>query len=64
MVLSLALAYVFFFLEKKKTLSKLYGRWIFLACAIGLFVYFFPVLSGGKVLGDEFRYYMWFTNWI
>ena len=64
MVLSFAIGYVFFFLEKRAGFSKHFLRWMFLAVTAGLFIYFFPVLSGSKVAGDDFRKYMWFINWI
>ena len=60
MVLSLACAYVFQFVFGKVR----WARWAFLGVAFGLFVYFFPVLSGIRIPSGNFRDYMWFNSWI
>jgi dolichyl-phosphate-mannose--protein O-mannosyl transferase len=67
MTLSLALAYVFYAIEKLKgdrdhliTIS----RWVFFGISAGLFIYFFPILSALKIHSDDFRKWMWFTSWI
>lgn len=64
MILSFAVAYPFFCLEKRNAEAAKWLKWGFLAATVGLFIYFFPILSGGKVPGDEFRKYMWFSSWI
>jgi dolichyl-phosphate-mannose-protein mannosyltransferase len=72
MVLSLALAYVFFFVgrdsskgaNKNKDQTMAWVRWGFLFVAFGLFVYFFPILAALQIPADNFRRYMWFQSWI
>lgn len=60
MTLSLALAYIFHDLED----SIQWTKWVFLGAALGLFVYFFPILSGVKIVAESFRQWMWFSSWI
>jgi dolichyl-phosphate-mannose--protein O-mannosyl transferase len=66
MVLSLAMAYLFFCWDRRKKAAgtKPVARWVVLALAAALFIYFFPVLSGERVAGDDFRNYMWSNRWI
>jgi dolichyl-phosphate-mannose--protein O-mannosyl transferase len=59
MVLSLALAYVFFDTKKSEL-----PRWIFLGVAAGFFVYFFPILAAFRIPAEAFRNWMWFSSWI
>lgn len=62
MTLSLALAYVF--ARAEEAAEKKWLRWVFLTAALGVFIYFFPILSALKINGDKFRQWMWFTSWI
>jgi dolichyl-phosphate-mannose-protein mannosyltransferase len=39
-------------------------RWAYLGVALGLFFYFFPVLSGMRIPLESFRQWMWFDSWI
>jgi dolichyl-phosphate-mannose--protein O-mannosyl transferase len=65
MVLSFALAYVFFHVEKDKKLFPLpWARWLFLAVATGFFVYFFPISAALRIPADSFRQWMWLSSWI
>jgi dolichyl-phosphate-mannose--protein O-mannosyl transferase len=72
MVLSLALAYVFFFMGRQKVKGEVkdqikamrWARWVFLGLTFALFVYFFPILSAMQLPANEFRRFMWFPSWI
>lgn len=63
MTLSLAIAWVFHHLEMKIFKAPV-ARWAFAGAVFGLFVYFFPILSGMKIRSDEFRSWMWMSSWI
>lgn len=64
MMLSFALAYVFY-LWKDGGLYKIpVIRPIFLGAALGLFLYFFPILAGLRIPTESFRQWMWFRSWI
>ncbi|MCC7440983.1 MAG: phospholipid carrier-dependent glycosyltransferase [Bdellovibrionales bacterium] len=39
-------------------------RWIFLAAAAAVFVYFFPLLAALRIPAESFRGWMWFSGWI
>jgi dolichyl-phosphate-mannose--protein O-mannosyl transferase len=40
-------------------------KWLFLGVTIGLFVYFYPILSGMAIPPGSFREWMWLeTKWI
>lgn len=66
MVLSMSMAYLFFCWDRRKKAAggKPIARWVVLGLAAALFIYFFPILSGMKVQGDDFRQYMWSNRWI
>jgi dolichyl-phosphate-mannose--protein O-mannosyl transferase len=64
MVLSLALAYVFFHGEKKHKFKILWPRWTFLAVAVALFLYFFPISAALQIPLESFRRWMWRAAWI
>jgi dolichyl-phosphate-mannose--protein O-mannosyl transferase len=64
MMLSLALAHVFYHRTRKKPFSYPSAKWVFLGAAVCLFVYFFPILSAMKIPADSFRRWMWFVSWI
>jgi dolichyl-phosphate-mannose-protein mannosyltransferase len=67
MTLSLALAYVFFHLEKSKEATEksiMLSRWAFFGVSAILFIYFFPILAGLKIGPGEFNNWMWFRTWI
>ncbi len=65
MTLSLALTFVFDWLEKTaQSEPARWGRWLFLAISGGLFIYFFPIISGIRIPADSFRNWMWFGSWI
>ncbi len=63
MTLSLALAWVFQHLEMSLFRTRL-ARWAFAGAAFGMFVYFFPILSGMKIRSEDFRSWMWLQSWI
>jgi dolichyl-phosphate-mannose--protein O-mannosyl transferase len=64
MILSFALAYVFF--QWKAPFSKLLhqGRWYFLGFAWFIFFYFFPILAGLPISNSNWQHWMWFRGWI
>ncbi len=64
MMLSFALAYVFFQWKPFRAQKLQIGKWIFLGTACILFLYFFPVLAGFKIPANSFRQWMWFQSWI
>ena len=65
MTLSLAIAYVFSRWAGHVDESRLaWARGLFLAAAISMFIYFFPILAALKIHGDQFRQWMWLTRWI
>ncbi|MBL7715779.1 MAG: phospholipid carrier-dependent glycosyltransferase [Bdellovibrionales bacterium] len=39
-------------------------RWAIAGSCLGLFIYFFPVLSGIKIQSETFRRWMWLQSWI
>jgi dolichyl-phosphate-mannose--protein O-mannosyl transferase len=61
MTLSLALAYLF---QRCPLVRYTSARWVALAAAAGVFVYFLPVLSGAAIGASEFNKWMWFRSWI
>jgi dolichyl-phosphate-mannose-protein mannosyltransferase len=65
MMLSFALAYVFHYGEHGRSFERIkWARWVFLAAAFGMFVYFFPVLAALRIPSESFRKWMWFRSWI
>jgi len=64
MMLSLALAYVFFRKEFGKLSSVPWVRWAFLGSTFSLFIHFFPILAALKIPSEAFRRWMWFPSWI
>ncbi len=38
--------------------------WIYLATAVGLFVWFYPVLTGRPVSLEHYRWVVWFRSWL
>jgi dolichyl-phosphate-mannose-protein mannosyltransferase len=67
MVLSLAVAYVFYYVEKVEphnAKAVTWIRWIFFAVCAYLFIYFFPILAALKIQSADFRHWMWFNSWI
>lgn len=64
MTLSLALTYVFHSMERGKPMSERWGHWMFLAAALGVFIHFFPILSGIRIAADAYRHWMWMSSWI
>ena len=63
-MLSFALAYFFFNKKYERKFNLAGGRWVFMAAALGLFIYFFPILAGLRIPSDSFRNWMWFQSWI
>jgi dolichyl-phosphate-mannose--protein O-mannosyl transferase len=61
MTLSLALAYVF---QRRAFVRYTRARWVVLAVATAIFVYFLPVLSGMPIETNAFHRWMWFASWI
>jgi len=61
MTLSLALAYLF---QRRTGVRYAAVRWVALAAAAGVFVYFLPVLSGAPIETGAFSKWMWFQSWI
>jgi len=61
MTLSLALAYAF---QRGGLIRHLWAKWVLLAAATGVFVYFLPVLSGAAIGASEVNKWMWFQSWI
>ncbi len=67
MVLSFALAYAFQLLETRalpRHPGAKWGRWLFLAASLGIFVYFFPILAALRIPSADFIKWMWFRSWI
>lgn len=64
MMLSFALAYLFHYGETGKLFKFPWARWVFLGAALGIFIYFFPILAALKIPSDAFRKWMWFSSWI
>ena len=64
MMLSFALAYVFFRKEFGRLSAIPWLRWAFLGSACSLFIHFFPILAALKIPADAFRRWMWFPSWI
>jgi dolichyl-phosphate-mannose--protein O-mannosyl transferase len=64
MVLSLALGFVFYHGEKAFSLRQQWPRWVFLAVAVGVFVYFFPISAALQIPAETFRKWMWRSSWI
>ena len=62
--LTLGLALAYFFSQFEKFIRSGLPRWIFLICALGLFVYFFPILAALKIPSESFRKWMWLNSWI
>jgi len=66
--LSFSLTQVFFGFDWqrgwRRTAMRFTG-WVFLACAFSVFLYFYPLLSGGEILrADLIPKWMWFRSWI
>jgi dolichyl-phosphate-mannose-protein mannosyltransferase len=64
MVLSLALAWAFVVLEKKKVRFPTAPRWAFLGLSAALFVYFLPILAALRIDAGSFKKWMWMWSWI
>jgi dolichyl-phosphate-mannose--protein O-mannosyl transferase len=66
MVLSLALAYVFYRGEEPgMPLARArWAKWVFLGLCFGMFVYFFPILAALKIPAASFMKWMWFRSWV
>ena len=67
MTLSLAAAFALSRLPWPKAHPRLapdLPRWLYLAIAFLVFVYFFPVLSGMRIPADSFTRWTWFRSWI
>ncbi|MFZ9595348.1 MAG: phospholipid carrier-dependent glycosyltransferase [Bdellovibrionia bacterium] len=64
MVLSLALGLVFFGRDFRKFSNLQSLRWGFLGACLGLFIYFFPLLSALQIPTFSFRKWMWLASWI
>ncbi len=64
MTLSLALTYVFHHYERGKVMDQHWARWMFLAASLGVFIHFFPILSGIRIPADAYRQWMWLRSWI
>lgn len=70
MMLSFALAYFFHEWEKSRPPIKgevsipRVARWIFLGGALGMFIYFFPILAALRIPTKSFTHWMWFRSWI
>jgi dolichyl-phosphate-mannose--protein O-mannosyl transferase len=61
MTLSFALAHL---VQRRATVRYRSVRWVVLAAATAVFVYFFPVLSGMPIETNAFHRWMWFQSWI
>jgi dolichyl-phosphate-mannose--protein O-mannosyl transferase len=64
MVLSFALAYVFYHLEQGSKERLPLARWTFFGMSVVLFIYFFPILAALRIPAQAFRHWMWFSSWI
>ncbi|MBI3534906.1 MAG: glycosyltransferase family 39 protein, partial [Deltaproteobacteria bacterium] len=64
MILSLALVFLYHELKHINAKWTKYGLTVYLAIALGMFIYFFPVLSAYKISTHHFYSLMWFRNWI
>jgi dolichyl-phosphate-mannose--protein O-mannosyl transferase len=64
MMLSFALAYLFYSERHKKVLEMDWVKWVFLGASFGLFIYFFPILAGLRIPANSFQNWMWFRSWI
>jgi dolichyl-phosphate-mannose--protein O-mannosyl transferase len=64
MTLGLALAYAFHHGEVGRYFKYPWARWVFLAVASLLFVYFLPILAGTPIEAGELGRWMWFRAWI
>jgi dolichyl-phosphate-mannose--protein O-mannosyl transferase len=62
MVLGLALAYFFHYLEKDS--KKRIFSWAFIGVCVWFFVYFFPILAARQIPVDSFSKWMWSRSWI
>ncbi len=64
MMLSFALAYVFYSATEPALQVLKKAKWLYMGAAIGIFVYFFPILAAFKIPAEAFRNWMWFRSWI
>jgi dolichyl-phosphate-mannose--protein O-mannosyl transferase len=65
MTLSLAITYVFHRLKDSKLASTAsIAQACFLGAAMGLFIYFFPILAALKIPANSYVKYTWFQSWI
>ena len=63
-LLSLALGFVFHRFERGKLFPYHWARWMYVAMAVGVFAYFYPILAALKIPSETYRQWMWLSSWI
>lgn len=63
-LLSLAIGFVFHRFERGKLFPYHWARWMFIAMAVGVFAYFYPILAALKIPSENYRQWMWLSSWI
>lgn len=64
--ITLMIGYVFYWFVKNKPAKwKVATVWVYVAAAVGLFILFYPVLSGHGVDKEFVKHYLrWFESWV